>query len=45
MYKVGGAFNGEDVADFLRRLRAKVGKYKKLAVFWDNASIHSMPAK
>ena len=44
-YKLGAAFNGEDIADFLRRLRAKVGKHKKLAVFWDNASVHKPPAK
>jgi hypothetical protein len=45
MYKLGAAFDGEDIADFLRRLRAKVGKHRKLAVFWDNASIHKKPAK
>ena len=45
MYRVRAAFKGDDVADFLRRLRAKMGKHKKLAVFWDNASIHSKPAK
>ena len=45
MYKVGAGFNSEDIADFLMRLRAKVGKHKKIAVFWDNASIHKPPAR
>lgn len=45
MYKVGGAFKGDDIADFLMRLRAKIGKHKKIAVFWDNASVHLKPAK
>jgi transposase len=45
MYKVGAAFKGDDIADFLARLRARIGKHKKIAVFWDNASIHSRPAR
>jgi transposase len=43
MYKLGEAFKGDDVADFLRRLRARMGKHKKIAVYWDNASIHRRP--
>jgi transposase len=45
MYKLGAAFKGDDVCQFLETLRAKVGKHKKLAVFWDNASIHKRPAR
>lgn len=45
MYKVGAAFKGDDIADFLTRLRARMGKHKKLAVFWDNAAIHARPAR
>jgi transposase len=45
MYKLGAAFKGDDISDFLKTLRAKSGKHKKLAVFWDNASIHKKPAR
>ena len=43
MYKDGEAFRAEDIDDFLKRLRLRVGKHKKLAVFMDNASIHKRP--
>ena len=43
MYKLGKAFNAEDIDGFLERLRLRAGKHKKLAVFWDNASIHNQP--
>ena len=44
MYKLGGAFRGEDISAFLVQLRRRAGKHKKLAVFWDNASIHNQPS-
>ena len=40
LYKIGGAFKASDIDGFLVQLRLRVGKHKKLAVFWDNASIH-----
>ena len=43
MYKVGKAFKADDIHKFLRHLRITIGKHKKIAVFWDNASIHSKP--
>ena len=45
MYKVGAAFKTPDINEFLEKLRARVGKHKKLAVFWDNASIHIRPGR
>jgi len=44
LYRVGGAFKAPDIDGFLKQLRLRVGKHKKLAVFWDNASIHKTPA-
>ena len=45
MYREGAAFKAVDIDDFLHRLRGRVGKHKKLAVFWDNASIHAKPGR
>ena len=45
MYREGAAFKAVDIDDFLHRLRGRVGKHKKLAVFWDNASIHARPGR
>ena len=45
MYKVGEAFKSPDIDEFLERLRSRMGPHKKIAVFWDNASIHKSPAK
>ena len=43
MYKLGEAFKAKDIDDFLQQLRLRAGKHRKLAVFWDNASIHRAP--
>ena len=39
-YNVGKAFNADDIHDFLRELRIRAQVRHKVAVFWDNASIH-----
>ena len=41
----GKAFNGEDIWEFVQILKAKLGKHKKMAVYWDNASVHNLAAK
>ena len=43
MYKLGAAFDADDINNFLQQLRQRAGKHKKVAVFWDNARIHSKP--
>ena len=45
MFKVGGAFKTTDIEHFLECLRSRMTKRKKVAVFWDNASIHIQPGK
>ena len=43
MYKLGAAFDADDINNFLQQLRQRAGKHKKVAVFLDNARIHSKP--
>jgi len=33
-------FTSKDMIDILRIIREKLGKYTKIALFWDGASIH-----
>ena len=41
----GKAVNGEDVWAFVQGLRGKLGAHKKMAVYWDNASVHHLAAR
>ena len=45
MYKAGAAFKTPDIEQFLKDLKRRMGRCVKVAVFWDNASIHIQPGK
>ena len=45
IFKEGAAFKGEDICEFVQSLKWKVRRHDKIAVFWDNASIHHKPRK